>query len=136
MLWRWYAISASRSNGRKRKSAIILVTSKSKKVGRASDMSAVPVWGEPGFLCVAQRMVYRPLLKRRQDLFALQQFRRESVPRRSVGRAPIRTTLRSCAAEPPSLELPPEPTFGNSGAAHRARAIRPARGQREYPRAA
>src|SRR5215469_5895699 len=34
MLRRWQAIIASTSNGRKRKSAIILVTSKSKKFGR------------------------------------------------------------------------------------------------------
>src|SRR5271163_3501873 len=69
MLRRWYAISASRSNGRKRKSAIILVTSKSKKGGRASDMNVVPVWGKLGLLCAAQRAVYRPVLRLRQELF-------------------------------------------------------------------
>src|SRR2546429_376126 len=52
MLRRWYAISASRSNGRKRKSDIIFVTSKSKKVGRASDMNAVPVWGSLDYCAV------------------------------------------------------------------------------------
>src|SRR5215469_3805697 len=40
MLRRWQAISVSTSKGRKRKSAMNLVTSKSKKLGRASDMDS------------------------------------------------------------------------------------------------
>src|SRR5215472_16288313 len=46
MLRRWQAISVSTSKGRKRKSAMNLVTSKSKKLGRASDMGAGSGVGE------------------------------------------------------------------------------------------
>src|SRR3954447_17747101 len=99
MLRRWYAISASRSNGRKRKSDIIFVTSKSKKVGRASDMNAVPVWGSLDYCALHNDRYIGRCSGGVKGFFAPQQFRRELVARRSVGRAPIRTILRSCAAE-------------------------------------
>src|SRR5207253_5026456 len=58
MLRRWQAIIASTSNGRKRKSPIILVTSKSKKLGRvcASAISRFPVQG--GINCAVHNESY------------------------------------------------------------------------------
>src|SRR5271165_2745121 len=67
MLRRWQAIRASTSNGRKRKSVIILVTSKSKKLGRASAMVGFHSGGS--LLCGAQRTKYRLLPVCRQEKF-------------------------------------------------------------------
>src|ERR1700745_4463448 len=84
MLRRWYAITASRSNGRKRKSAIILLTSKSKKVGRASDMNRFRSGGVSDYCAVHNEIYIGCCSGGVKGFFAPQQFRRELVARREV----------------------------------------------------
>src|SRR5207248_447984 len=115
MLRRWYAISASRSNGRKRKSPIILVTSKSKKVGRASDMNRFRSGGASGNCALHNESYIGPCFGGVKSFFAPQQFRLELVPRPNVGLARIRTILRSCAGEHRA-----PPSFAQDPANHRA----------------
>src|SRR5947208_7106004 len=77
ILRRWYAISASRSNGRKRKSAIILLTSKSKKVGRASDMNRFRSGGASGYCALHNESHIGPYVVAVKSFLALQQFQTE-----------------------------------------------------------
>src|SRR6516165_581217 len=98
MLRRWQAINASTSNGQKRKSAIILVTSKSKKLERvcASVMSGVPVQ-KLRLLCGAQRASYRYILNPVKSLLQRSKTREERAFHRIAGDGSVRAIARSGA---------------------------------------
>src|SRR5215469_2926798 len=106
MLRRWQAISVSTSKGRKRKSAMNLVTSKSKKLGRASDMDAGSGVGRGSGDCAVHNNPYIGASRSAVKIFfAVQQFRRELVRRPYAPRALAQNSARCDAGERRALPL-------------------------------
>src|SRR5258707_10168208 len=104
MLRRWQAIIASTSNGRKRKSPIILVTSKSKKLGRVC-ASAIGRFRFRGFInCAVHNGSYIGHLPVPSSLLL-----RCSKIRRggALHRPPAHVPARAPPPSPPALHPPP-----------------------------